>query len=66
MRYKRKKGQVMSVLAIKSQYISDLQMKLDFITSKADNLKTNKGMIELDPNNEKHREWFEVDEYKGK
>lgn len=65
MRYKRKKENKMPSLVIETQY-SSLQSKLDLITKKADTLKTNKGRIELDPENERHREWFEVDEYKGK
>lgn len=65
MRYKRKKENKMPALVIKSQHTLQLQSKLDFITKKADVLKSHKGMIELNQNNEKHREWFEVDKYKG-
>lgn len=65
MRYKRKKENKMPALVLDSKY-AELQSKLDFITKKADTLKTNKGRIELDPDNERHQEWFEVDKYKGK
>jgi len=38
-----------------------LKSKIDFITEKADVLKSSNGMIELDPKNPEHVEWFEDD-----
>ena len=42
-----------------------LQEMLDKISTKSDTLTGNKGMVELDPNNPLHKEWFEDDKYKG-
>lgn len=39
----------------------ELQEKLYKISEKADNLSGEDGMIELDPENPRHREWFEED-----
>lgn len=44
----------------------NLKEKLARISAKASPLKTKNGMIELDPNNPQHKEWFEIDKYKGK
>lgn len=55
----------MAVVAIKQQ-ASSLQIKLDYISSKATVLKANKDMIQLDRTNPKHIEWYETDKYKGK
>lgn len=63
MRYKRKKGENMSPL-LKQQPVNSLQAKLNLITMKASLLKTSNGAIELNPNNPRHVEWFEVDKYK--
>ena len=40
----------------------DIKEKLKIINVKASFLKTKNGMIELDPNNPQHIEWFEDDE----
>ncbi len=45
---------------------SDLKNKLDFISQKASKLPTKNKVIELDPDNPRHREWYEIDKYKGK
>jgi len=42
-----------------------LQEMLDKISSKSDALTGKKGMIELNPDNPLHKEWFEDDKYKG-
>ena len=42
-----------------------LQEKLDRISAKASVLTGKDGMLELDPNNPKHKEWFEDDKYRG-
>lgn len=42
---------------------TDLKAKLDKISSKSPILKGEGTMVELDPNNEQHKEWF-YDEYK--
>ena len=39
----------------------DLQDKLDHIASKATNVKSVKGKIQLNPNNSLHNEWYEED-----
>lgn len=54
-----------NMAAILEKKRNDLQSKLNKISAKAPALKTNKGMIELNVNNSKHREWFETDKYKG-
>ena len=43
-----------------------IQEMLDRISAKADKLTGKDKMIELDPNNPLHNEWFEEDIYKGK
>jgi hypothetical protein len=44
------------------EHFKELQSKLDIITKNADVLETDEnGRIELDPDNEQHREWFEED-----
>lgn len=42
-----------------------LQEMLDKISTKSDTLTGKKGMIELNPDNPLHKEWFEDDKYKG-
>ncbi|MHB8072829.1 hypothetical protein [Desulfosporosinus fructosivorans] len=42
-----------------------LQEMLDKISTKSDTLTGKKDMIELDPDNPLHKEWFEDDKYKG-
>ena len=59
-----KEGEDMSALLEKKHI--DLKEKLARISAKASPLKTKNGMIELDPNNPQHREWFEEDKQKGK
>lgn len=39
---------------------------LDKISAKAETLTGKNRMIELDPDNSLHKEWFEIDKYKGK
>ena len=43
-----------------------LKEMLDRISAKAETLTGEHGMIELDPENPLHKEWFETDKYKGK
>lgn len=43
--------------------LADLKRKIDKLTEHTPVLKGKDNMVELDPNNEQHREWFEVDEY---
>lgn len=59
-----KRGIKMS--AVLEKKYADLQKRLNEITAKADTLKTENGMIELDHNNEQHREWHLKDKYRGK
>lgn len=59
-----KRGIKMS--AVLEKKYADLQKRLNEITAKADTLKTENGMIELDHNNEQHREWYLKDKYRGK
>lgn len=42
-----------------------IKEKLDRISSKASILTGKDGMIELEPNNPQHKEWFEDDKCKG-
>lgn len=42
-----------------------IKEKLDRISSKASVLTGKNDMIELDPNNPQHKEWFEDDNSKG-
>ena len=41
---------------------NELQDKLNKLSEIADNLSGEDGMIELDPENPKHKEWFEEDQ----
>lgn len=59
-----KEGEDMSALVEKKPV--DLRKKLSRISAQANPLKTKNGVIELDPNNPQHKEWFEIDKYKGK
>lgn len=43
-----------------------LKEMLDRISAEADTLTGENGMIELNPENPLHKEWFEIDKYKGK
>lgn len=43
-----------------------IQEILDRISAKAETLSGEDGMVELNPNNPLHKEWFEQDKYKGK
>lgn len=52
--------------AILAKKHSDLKAKLDMICAKTPFLKGKGNMVELDPQNPQHKEWFEVDKYKGK
>jgi hypothetical protein len=51
--------------AIENKEIT-LEDMLSKISAKAKSLSGEDDMIELDPDNEFHKEWFEVDKYKGK
>jgi len=42
--------------------VKEMFKKLNGISAKADKLTGENGMIELDPNNPQHREWYEEDE----
>lgn len=48
-----------------NQKYAHLKSKLDLITKDAPLRTGIDKMIELDPNNNEHREWFEKDLYKG-
>lgn len=61
---KIKEDKKMSAVLDKKQM--DLKTILDKISAKADTLTGKGRMIELDPENPLHREWFEEDKYKGK
>ncbi|MDT3701092.1 MAG: hypothetical protein RO469_16940 [Thermincola sp.] len=61
---KQKEGEDMS--AVLEKKYEEFQEKLARITAKASPLKTKNGMIELDPNNPQHKEWFEEEDQKGK
>lgn len=53
-------------MTVSEQVLTDeLKRKLDKISSKLPISSGKDNMIELDPNNPHHREWFEVDKYKG-
>jgi hypothetical protein len=43
---------------------ADLKGKLNQLTELSPTLKGRDGMVELDPNNPQHREWYEEDKYK--
>lgn len=59
-------GELKMTAILKNEKLADLKCKLNLITKKATPLQGNKDMIELNPNNSQHKEWFEEDEYKGK
>ncbi|MDD2443551.1 MAG: hypothetical protein PHS52_03515 [Desulfotomaculaceae bacterium] len=58
-----KKDENMTSAIAKKQL--DIKAKLEIISRKAKLLTGEDRMIELDPKNPLHREWFEVDKYKG-
>jgi len=60
----KKEGEDMSALVEKKR--SDLKEKLDKISANSPILKGKGNMVKLDPQNPQHKEWFEVDKYKGK
>lgn len=62
---KKKLRSVSNMTHTINQNTSTLQMKLDYICSKASVLKANKDIIQLDQSNAKHVEWYEIDKYKG-
>jgi len=51
--------QLMRQGKLKKQTWEELRNKLTLITSKATPLPVKNGMIELDPDNPKHKEWWE-------
>lgn len=61
---REQEGEDMSAILEKKHV--DLKEKLARISAKACPLKTKNGMIELDPNNPQHREWFNDDKQKRK
>jgi len=61
-----KKGEEKDMNAILKKSNLELQDKLNRISSKAPKLNTKNGMIELNRNNPQHKEWFDIDKYKGK
>ncbi|ASA22774.1 hypothetical protein [Paenibacillus donghaensis] len=63
MSSKNEEEKDMSVV-LKNKY-AHLKNKLDEISKDAPKLKGKRGMIELDPSNKHHVEWFEKDHYKG-
>ncbi|MDF2520029.1 MAG: hypothetical protein K0R84_657 [Clostridia bacterium] len=58
--------QDMTTAVIKENKIDTLKSKLDLITKKSTLLCGDDNMIELNPNNPQHKEWFEEDKFKGK
>lgn len=60
----KKEGEDVSAILEKKQ--EDINEKLARISAKASPLKTKNGMIELDPNNPLHIEWFDDDKQKRK
>jgi hypothetical protein len=61
---KEEKGEEEMSVAIEKKE-DKLKEMLKNIRSKADRLTGKGNMIELDPNNPQHREWYEEDKYKG-
>lgn len=59
-----KEGNEMTPAVAKKQ--TDLREKLNKIRSKSSRLTGEGKMIGLNPLNPRHREWFEIDKYKGK
>lgn len=53
------KKEAKDMAALLEQKRLELKKALDSISAKASVLKTKDGMIELDPKNPQHREWFE-------
>lgn len=62
----KKEGKDMTTAIIKENKIDALKSKLNLITKKSTLLHGNDNMIELNPDNPQHKEWFEKDKYKGK
>ncbi|MDD2498600.1 MAG: hypothetical protein PHT78_14485 [Desulfitobacteriaceae bacterium] len=60
----RKKGEKNMSTVLAKDY--DLKAKLNKISNRAQPLTGKKDMIELDPKNPHHKEWFETDKYKEK
>ncbi|MGI6451207.1 MAG: hypothetical protein ACOX3R_13390 [Desulfitobacteriia bacterium] len=58
-----KEGEAMATPLSKKE--ETIKEKLDRISAKASVLTGNDNMIELDPKNPQHKEWFEDDKCKG-
>lgn len=58
-----KEGEAMATPLNKKE--ETIKEKLDRISAKASVLTGNDNMIELDPKNPQHKEWFEDDKCKG-
>lgn len=58
--------QDMATTILKENKFDVLKSKLDSITKKSTLLHGDDNMIELNPANPQHKEWFEKDKYKGK
>jgi hypothetical protein len=54
------------VSAVLEKKYLDLEFMLNKISKRAEKLTGKNGMVELDPNNSKHREWYEDDSYERK
>lgn len=52
-------------MAVTEKSLEELKAKIRNISKSSPILSGKNGMIELDPNNPHHREWFEEDKYKG-
>ena len=53
-------------VTMKDKRMNLLKAKLNKITAKTQLLTGEDGMIELDPTNPQHKEWFEKDKYREK
>jgi hypothetical protein len=53
-------------MALTQKKLEDLKASLDRISNNTPVLKGKDRMIELDPKNSHHKEWYEKDKFKGK
>jgi len=61
----KERGVEMECKPAKNKNILKSKLELEKVYLNAKKLTGRDGVIQLDPNNPKHIEWYEVDKYKG-
>lgn len=60
-----RKGGIKMPAAVAKKQVFNIEDKIAYIQSRAPIIMANQDKIELDKNNPKHIEWYEIDKYKG-